>query len=46
MADGVDSRLSSKQESCLTFCTDRFIDSVLVSTNRYNQRVAGASGQH
>jgi hypothetical protein len=46
MADGVDSRLSSKQESCLTFCTERFIDAVLIATNRYNQRVSGGASHH
>ncbi len=41
MQDGVDSRLSSRQESCLTYCADRFVDSVILLTNKFNQRLSG-----
>ena len=35
MQDGVDYKLSSRQESCLTYCADRFVDSVIILTNKY-----------
>ena len=43
MQDGVDSRLSSRQESCLTYCADRFVDSVIILTNKFNQRLSGGA---
>lgn len=41
MSDGVDSYLSSRQESCLGYCADRYIDTILTITNRFNQRFGG-----
>ena len=41
MQDGVDSRLSSRQESCLNYCVDRYIDSLVLATNKFNQRMGG-----
>merc|ERR1712127_320215 len=41
MQDGVDSYLYSKQETCLKNCVDRYVDSLVLATNKFNQRMGG-----
>lgn len=41
MQDGVDSYLSSRQESCLGNCVERYVDSLVLATNKFNQRMGG-----
>ncbi len=41
MQDGVDSYLSGRQESCLKYCVDRYVDSLVLATNKFNQRMGG-----
>ncbi|CAF0779838.1 unnamed protein product [Brachionus calyciflorus] len=43
MTEGVDSYLSPKQEKCLEYCTDRFVDAIVIGTSRINQRLSGGS---
>jgi hypothetical protein len=33
-----DNELSSKQEACLGYCADRFLDTTMLITQKFNQR--------
>jgi hypothetical protein len=40
MQDGVDNSLNAKQEACLSNCVDRFVDSAIILTSRFNSRIS------
>lgn len=42
--DHADSYLTRSQESCLQYCTDRYTDTTVLLTQRFNQRLGGGAG--